>query len=224
MTENPSTARVALVVKSRRASETLASMLPVWRERRNGLSAQQLADRIAQLGGKLGRVAISEIENGRRGVSLDEALLLAAALNVPPPVLFFPLTSGEHVAVTPSSVIHPDLAIRWLVGEDPLASTERTAIGLHEWSEAAWSEAARPLRLYFDHRRRFADAQRADLRVQQAEYVDAPQAVLIKARSRLRERLWKLIEVRDEMRKHDVATPKLEPRWSADLKRLGEEG
>src|SRR5688500_12095160 len=98
-------------------SEVLAGQLAEWRKRRNGLSAQELAGCITELGGKLARVAIAETENGPRRISLDEALLLAAALNVPPPLFFFPFETGEHVAITPKSVIHPDLATRWLAGE-----------------------------------------------------------------------------------------------------------
>jgi transcriptional regulator with XRE-family HTH domain len=213
------------MVKSRRASEILAAQLPVWRERRNGLSAQQLADRIADLGGKLGRVAISEIENGRRGVSLDEALLLAAALNVPPPILFFPLGTGEHVAITPTSVIHPDFASRWLAGVQPLAATDRSAMGLVEWGRAndEWNAAGKPLRLYDDHREAFRKAQEADNHVRRARAVKDPDGER-KARYRFIDRLQELVDVRDKMRAEDMSPPWLEPRWSSELQKLGEEG
>ena len=60
----------------------LQRQIRVWRERRN-LSAQALADRIAKIGGTLSRVAISKIENGDRGATVEEWLLLAHALAVP---------------------------------------------------------------------------------------------------------------------------------------------
>jgi transcriptional regulator with XRE-family HTH domain len=172
----------------------------------------------------LGRVAISEIENGRRRVSLDEAFLLAAALNVPPPLLLLALESGEHIAVTSKSVIHPDLAYQWLTGEAPLASTERFATGLYEWSEAAWTEAATPIRLYAAHRRAFSKANDADLDILRAEAAkDAKGAT--SARYRLTDRLRDLVKVRDQMRARKMKPPKLfAPGWSAELKRIGEGG
>jgi transcriptional regulator with XRE-family HTH domain len=208
---------------SRTPSEVLASQLADWRERRNGLSAQQLADRITELGGKLGRVAISEIENGRRRVSLDEALLLAAALNVPPPLLFFPFETGEHVAITPTSVIHPDLATRWLAGESWLAATDRTAIGTQEFAEARWTEAARPLRLYDAHREAQRLAHVAQGGIQRSQVAKDRQGEK-EAGYRFADRLRILADVRREMRLIGMTPPKLHRTWSTELRRLGEEG
>jgi transcriptional regulator with XRE-family HTH domain len=209
--------------RGRRVSQILAEQLVVWRNRR-GISAEQLARRIADLGGRLSRVAITEIETGRRRrISLDEALLLAAALNVPPPLLFFPFESGELVAVTPRSVIHPDLAYQWLVGDGWLAATDRTATGTLEWSEAAFSEAGTLIRLYREHRRLFTKAQDADLDVARAEYAkDNPKA--FEARRRLARRLGDLVDLRNEMRKRGMKPPWLEPRWRKQLTKLGEGG
>src|SRR4051794_7495768 len=64
-------------------------------------SAQELADRVKALGGKLDRAAIAKIESGTRNVSLDEALLLAAALDVAPVHLFFPLNDDAEVEIAP---------------------------------------------------------------------------------------------------------------------------
>lgn len=213
--------------KGRRVSEVFASQLVVWRHER-GLSAEKLSARVADLGGSLSRKAIAEIETKspgkrRRGISLDEAFLLAAALNVPPPVLFFAFETGEHVAVTPKSVIHPDLAYHWLSGEGPLASTARGAIGMAEWRKAAYDNAATPIRLYVEHRRLFTKAKDADLDVGRAEVAkDAERA--IEAGHRLARRLGDLVKLRNEMRDRGMKPPWLEPRWSAQLKRLGEEG
>ncbi|MFC6364627.1 helix-turn-helix domain-containing protein [Nonomuraea thailandensis] len=49
-----------------------------------GLSAQQLADRIAERGGKLDRPAISKIELAKRRVNVDDLAELAEALGVAP--------------------------------------------------------------------------------------------------------------------------------------------
>jgi transcriptional regulator with XRE-family HTH domain len=47
-----------------------------------GWSVQTVADRISEQGGSLSRVAISKIENGDRGLSLDDARLLCDAVDV----------------------------------------------------------------------------------------------------------------------------------------------
>jgi transcriptional regulator with XRE-family HTH domain len=56
------------------------------------LTAQQLAQRTADLGYPVTRVAISKIEGGLRAGKLDvaEVLVLAAALDMPPILLLFP--------------------------------------------------------------------------------------------------------------------------------------
>src|SRR5262245_28616402 len=103
----------------KRASELFAERLRMYREMRS-LTAEQFADRVAASGGKLDRQAISKIERGVRGVSLDEWLMLAFALNVPPLLLFLPLgNQEERIAVTPI----PGLALpaanawRWVIGD-----------------------------------------------------------------------------------------------------------
>jgi hypothetical protein len=104
-----------------------------------------------------------------------------------------------------------------------LASTDQRATGSYEWTEAAWSEAAEPIRLYGAHRRAFTKASDADLDVRRAEAVrDAKGATA--AGYQLVDRLRDLVKVRDKMRLRGMRPPKLDPRWSAELKRLGEGG
>ncbi|MBA2641802.1 MAG: helix-turn-helix transcriptional regulator [Actinobacteria bacterium] len=199
--------------RAKRPSEVMADQISVWREKRR-LTVEQLSKRITALGGHLGRVAITKIENGKRGISLDEALLLAAALNVPPPLLVFPLKRGEHVAVTPKSTIHADLATQWLAGVGPLATTAREAIGYAEWKDAA-----RPLRLY----ERLHDAQdaahRAHADLRRSAYVGDDSA-LQTARGRFADRLRAVLGVHDDMRADDLTPPKLPDEWAAELERL----
>jgi transcriptional regulator with XRE-family HTH domain len=208
--------------RARRPSQVIATQLPGWRDFRR-LSAQQLADRIADLGGELTRVAITRIETGKRGISLDEALLLAAALNVPPPLLFFPVKTGDHVRITSISEIHPDLALRWLSGEGPLAVTDRRAMNLAEWSEAKWSEAALPLRMYDAHREEQRNVHIAESQIRRAQFAKDPKGERT-ARYRFADQLRKLADVRRDMREDGMTPPKLPPDWSAELRRLGEEG
>jgi len=86
---------------------------------RQGLSAQQLADRCAALGlPALSRIVIARLENGRRdSVSTAEVLVLAAALEVPPADLMFPLGERERAEVLPGFTAPVEAAGRWLTGE-----------------------------------------------------------------------------------------------------------
>jgi transcriptional regulator with XRE-family HTH domain len=54
-----------------------------------GMTAQELSDVLTAGGVRLGRPAISQIENGQRAVSLAEALAIAAVLGVAPADLIF---------------------------------------------------------------------------------------------------------------------------------------
>lgn len=198
----------------KRPSEWLARQLPVWRKRR-GLTVEQLADRVKALGEPLGRVTITKIENGDRGISLDEGLLLAAALNVPPAVLWFPVESGKRVAVTPKSNIHPHLAHEWLAGKQPLATTERSATGLGQWKGAAG------LLSLYDELRAAQDAtQRAWTALRNAEYVGEEQSVR-KARVTFARRLGDLADVRGRMREAGLTPPKLPEEWIKPMDELG---
>jgi transcriptional regulator with XRE-family HTH domain len=77
-------------------SQVLARRLRELRNRQ-GLTAKGLSERLRERGVNLGRVAIAKIEIGERGVSLDEALALAYALNVAPVYLFLPLENDQPV-------------------------------------------------------------------------------------------------------------------------------
>ncbi|MEU1194960.1 helix-turn-helix transcriptional regulator [Streptomyces sp. NPDC005813] len=82
-----------------------------------GLSAQQLADRCAQIGMPIQRSVLANLESGRRTtVTIAEVLVLAHALNVPPGVLLFPVGYDQSAEVLPDSWIEPFVAVEWLAG------------------------------------------------------------------------------------------------------------
>jgi transcriptional regulator with XRE-family HTH domain len=91
-----------------------------------GLSAQQLADRVAELGGSLDRAAIAKIEADGRGdlkprrLQFDEALLLAAALGVSPLHLIVPRDDKTPVALAPHLTASARDARAWVRGARPL--------------------------------------------------------------------------------------------------------
>lgn len=82
-----------------------------------GLTAQQLGDRAEQLGMKMTRQAISDLENGRRRyVTTAELVILAAALNTSPVNLVYPGPYDLQVDLMPGvSVLEFDAA-EWFSG------------------------------------------------------------------------------------------------------------
>ncbi len=86
-----------------------------------GWSARELAERCQQAGlEKWNREIIANLERGKRGiVSIDEVLVLAYVLGVPPITLFVPVGDEQEFQVTPNLVTQPLLAMRWIFGELP---------------------------------------------------------------------------------------------------------
>jgi transcriptional regulator with XRE-family HTH domain len=122
-------------------TQVLRRQMPAIRARLDDLSAQGLADRITSLGGKLDRAAISKIENGVRNVTLDEALMIAVALDVAPIHLFIPRDDGALVAVAPNlQPVAAATAREWLRGRQQLSGlnkkTYETEVPDSEWGAA----------------------------------------------------------------------------------------
>lgn len=82
-----------------------------------GLSAQQLSERCAQVGMPIQRSVLANLESGRRStVTVAEVLVLAAALRVAPAQLIFPVGYQEKVEVVPGVEDSPYEAVQWLRG------------------------------------------------------------------------------------------------------------
>jgi transcriptional regulator with XRE-family HTH domain len=188
-----------------------------FRERR-GWNQTQLAEEVTKLGTTMHQTTIAKIENQSRDVTINEALLLAAALNVPPPLLFIPLGTDDRVEITSHSRIHPHLALDWLTGERELATSDRYSIDQH-----TWAQMAQPLHLYQDLRRLEKDVIDAGAAVRAAEYVKDERK--IQAARRLEAKVFKeLHEHRETMVRAGVKPPKLAREWTAKMKQLGLEG
>ena len=65
-----------------------------------GLTAQQLADRLSELGHPIPRASLSELETSNRGVDVDDLVALAVALGTSPTALMLP-EPGQYVAPVP---------------------------------------------------------------------------------------------------------------------------
>ncbi|MFJ4627217.1 helix-turn-helix domain-containing protein [Streptomyces sp. NPDC088847] len=83
-----------------------------------GVSAQRLADRCAELGmPTLARTVIANMESGRRDtVTLPEVLVLAEALGIAPAALVFPVGYTETVEHLPGRQAPPLAALDWFNG------------------------------------------------------------------------------------------------------------
>jgi hypothetical protein len=86
--------------------------------RRPRMSVQKLADATAELGMEIPRSVLANLESGRRDtVSVAEVLVLAAALDVSPIELIFPVGFDEGTEMLPGRKVYPLDAVRWFTGE-----------------------------------------------------------------------------------------------------------
>lgn len=108
--------------RGKRPAEILAEQLPELRRLVGGLSQAALAERLAALGSDMDAQAVAKIEGKRRGVSLNEALELAAALGIYPMHLFLPRHEGNVLLgrKTARSNFTASLMRHWMAGEVPL--------------------------------------------------------------------------------------------------------
>lgn len=98
---------------SSRLVAAVAGSVYAQRKRRK-MSAQQLADACGRLGYSVPRSVLTNLENGRREtVSLAEWLVLAAALQVPPLLLLFPVGRVDVVEPLPGVEVPPMHALHW---------------------------------------------------------------------------------------------------------------
>lgn len=202
--------------------EVFRSQLRKRREAR-GWDQAQLAEEMTKLGFKMDRRIISNIELGlRKDISLNEAFGFAAALNVPPPLLWLLSDEEEKVWVTDRSKIDPHLAFKWFIGDAPLAASNGRAI-----RAAEWSESAERLHLYrrLDELQERANA--ASLKIHKAEYIGDASAAQ-RAREGFADALKAIYRHFEIMRKAGMRHPKLSKElpkeWTEVAKQLGLEG
>lgn len=149
-------------------SETVAEQVRRHRERL-GMTREDLAERCEKLGyPELTYAAITNIERKnkaetkrRRDVTVDELMILAYALAVPPLLLVFPLGAVDWVHIPPrNNAMGPWWAWKWAAGmEPPGARSDRGMVAL-TFGEIgkdgvdvgdAWRAASYPVELYREH-------------------------------------------------------------------------
>ena len=79
-----------------------------------------MANRLAEMGEPIDRATLARTESEARGLSLDDALLYAAALDASPVGLLFPKDDDAPVALGPQFRVRSEYARRWLMGLAPL--------------------------------------------------------------------------------------------------------
>lgn len=124
----------------RSIDEVLAERVKTYRTEQK-LRQEDLAGRTRALGHPVSRLAIVKIESGgtrASNVSLQDWLALAAALDVPPPLLFLPLGDDDTVEVLPGLEEHPQLVLDWFTGD----------YAPRKFDEDRWFRNTQPLRLF----------------------------------------------------------------------------
>ena len=135
------------------ASDLAGQRIREIRQRR-GWTARELADECAKVGAShITATVITNLETRRRltrQITLDELLVLAHVLQVPPLLLFVPLDDAEVLEVAPGVELGALDAAAWVADDDVLLSQfvgERHRVPTRNEDGAIRREAARPLTL-----------------------------------------------------------------------------
>ncbi len=113
----------------KRPTEVFAARLKEVRKAR-GMSQAELAERATQAGVPLGKLALMRIENGQRGVSLDEMVALTELLGASPAHMLCP-DDGEWIALHDNTAVDGSGLRFWLrTGDALLISPEGREVRL----------------------------------------------------------------------------------------------
>ncbi len=205
------------------ASDTVAERIRHYR-RQWGWDLQRLASECARVGGSgLTASVLANIESGRRDqngrrrrdVNIDEMLILAYALRVPPVLMFIPLGTNDVVAITPALVVHPNVAFKWVEGEELPALDDRP---VEKADLQQWQEAGSPLLLYREFNESVGVAGITRRQLQRAEYIGER---VLEARASHYESLRILSEMLEFLIESGVRPPELDREWVDELERAG---
>ncbi|BBZ64969.1 putative DNA-binding protein [Mycolicibacterium insubricum] len=109
------------------------------------MTAQQLAQRCAELGAPIHRTTITKIENGRPRFDLGELIVLAAALSTTPVTLLYPGPYENEVEVLPGREAPEFQAAQWFSG---IEWHSFASIGDSREGSAGWLAATERLGLW----------------------------------------------------------------------------
>ena len=186
------------------------------------MTRDQLAKRCADLGyPSLTGPALANVETGRRGpsgerrrdITIDELTVLAAALDVPPLVLMFPIGTDPESPVVPRRSVETWSASRWFAGEY-FADGRRFDPEVHTTAQAlitddnTWNAAATPVALFNSHDRLLAEYH--EVLIGRLFPPDDDGRLREQELARGTALLYRLRELRGEMRRHGLTPPALD--------------
>lgn len=111
---------------------------------RGGRSGQWLSDRTAELGYRVSRSTISEIETKKRkSISITDLIVLAEALSVSPLSLLYGSDDGSVIEYVPGEQVQRLVAVQRFSGinEAALARYEETIAAMEESTQASLESA-----------------------------------------------------------------------------------
>jgi len=207
-----------------RLTQHVGGQIKRWRQTRK-LSAQRLSDLTAELGERIPRTVIINLENQRRDyVSLAEILVLAAGLNIPPYLLIAPVGIEDSVEILPEVDSSPWRTRGWLMGAVP--------VQYKGFAVVEWNDATVATKLFDKHRLLVRSYEQATLRLQELDgdrmdlYPDAqwPDEELQQRRRiralmlrQLASYLEQIRAQRHEIEQRGLKLPALPPEVEADL-------
>jgi transcriptional regulator with XRE-family HTH domain len=198
-----------------RLTQNVGAQIKRWRRERK-LTAQRLSELTEQLGEKIPRTVIINLENQRRDyVSLAEILILAAGLNIPPYLLIAPVGLDDAVEILPEVQSSPWRTRGWLMGALP--------VKYEGFAVVEWNDATVATKLYDKHRLLVRSYEQATTRLQDLDddRTDTDQQQRQRIRALM---LRQLASYLDQIRahRHEIAQrgfklPALDPEIEADL-------
>lgn len=200
-------------------SEVISQRVRSYRTGR-GWSQQRLADEMDELGYPIDRVTLSKLEAGKTrtdNVPLREILVLAAALGVPPVLLFLPIGEGSDVHVTPEVRMDAELALAWVSGKEPFCVRGEDGSSRVR-NVPVWKEATRPLYYLDEHQRLIENVHSTELQLHTSQ--PAPTA-----QPRFDAALAQLYQLRRSMRELGIEPGWISDEWRgrAELLQLGDD-
>jgi len=208
---------------ARWAAESAAGVGQRVRRYRGKMSARQLADKCAELGmPSLSRVVITRLENGRReSVSTSELVVLAAALDVPPVLLLYPLGLDDTVELLPGKSAAPWDAIEWFRGEpdysDDMETGRKSLRGFNS-----------PILLWSEHHRHAFEIDQCQVFIAHGgnpdEGAEENERLLAEARKTCELHGLSLLRTRQEMRVLGFHPPPLDPSIARAMPRTAPAG
>ena len=196
------------------------------------MSVQQLSTAVERFGVTIERPVLSNLENERRStISVAEWLVLAAALQVPPLLLLFPVGRVDVVEPVPDFEVSPLIALHWAeTGRFPAHTPTRD----DEWPptprpvEPAADEDARLIERYRRHRELIGAWQMADGKAEAVRRYwtgDERDAELARLESEQRVTAGALRDLRELLRAQELTPPELPRSYGSTALRhaLGED-